>query len=273
MKHLFPILLACLCLAACKKSVDKLNLANADIVEYIETMDVYPDSITGYATYSANNRFVITSEELTKEQYDQLLTDEYVMKEPELIDKNSICYKELFEKSKWNIKRYGLMRNLVDDDYNFREDDCCIWPESIYYYKETKQYRFDIGSPMTTESFMISENGHVDTTYMQSETRSYGENHIFVGQKGHDCDFHGSLWFYFYDEPNHHMIPLCHYVDYRWSEETPEFNLCWISGDELLVSAISTGNSGVYGWAGGYRATNLAPYGTPVYYKLRLSYK
>ena len=60
MKRIIPILLACLCLAACKKSVDKLNLANADIVEYIETMDVYADSITGYATYSANNRFVVT---------------------------------------------------------------------------------------------------------------------------------------------------------------------------------------------------------------------
>ena len=56
-------------------------------------------------------------------------------------------------------------------------------------------------------------------------------------------------------------------MDYRWCEEAENFNLCWISENELLVSAASTGNS-VWGWAGGYKPTNLAPHGTPVYYKL-----
>lgn len=266
MKRLFPILLACLCLAACKKSVDKLNLANADIVEYIETTDVYADSITGYATYSANNRFVITSEELTKEQYDQLLTDKYTIK-PKKVAKNTTLYARLCKHFE-DCDKNCLYKIMDEEDYEYFSEEI-----SILYYQETKQYEFSIPLPISWVSSMISENGIVDTTYMQSETTCYGKNLIFVGQEGHDCDFHGSIWFYLFDEPNHHMIPLCHYVDYRWSEETPEFNLCWISGDELLVSAISTGNSGVYGWAGGYRATNLAPYGTPVYYKLRLSYK
>lgn len=270
MKRLIPILLACLCLTACQKSVNKLNLANADIVEYNETTKVYADSITGYATFSAGNRFVVTSEDITEEHYKQLLTDEYTMK-PVKIDHKSERYKELFEKSKWNIKRYGFMHYGVED-YNFGEDEDRIEFDWIYYYKETKQFRFDIGSPMTIESFMISADDVIDTTYMQSERSSYGKNLIFVGQEGHDCDYHGSLWFYLYDEPNHHMIPLCHYVDFRWSEDTWDCNLCWISEDELLVSAISSGNNEVHGWVGGYKPSDLAPYGTPVYYKLRLSY-
>ena len=36
---------------------------------------------------------------------------------------------------------------------------------------------------------MMTEDGIVDTTYMQSETRTYGTNRIFVGQEGFDCDW------------------------------------------------------------------------------------
>ena len=125
--------------------------------------------------------------------------------------------------------------------------------------------------PLTTVSFMMTEDGIIDTTFMQSETSTYGTNLIFVGQEGHDCDFHGSLWFYYYDSSAHHMIPLCHYMDYRWCEEAEGFNFCWISDNELLVKAASTGNNSEWGWVGGYRPTNLAPHGTPVYYKLTIT--
>ena len=125
-------------------------------------------------------------------------------------------------------------------------------------------------APLTNESFMMTEDGIIDSTFMQSETRTYGTNRIFVGQEGSDCDFHGSLWFYYYDSSAHHMIPLCHYMDFRWCEEAENYNLCWISENELLVSAASTGNN-EWGWVGGYKPTNLAPHGTPVYYKLTLT--
>ena len=116
---------------------------------------------------------------------------------------------------------------------------------------------------------MMTEDGIVDSTFMQSETSTYGTNGVFVGQRGHDCDFHGDLWFYWHDVQRHHMIPLCHYMDYRWSEDVEDFNICWISDDELLVSAVSTGDVGQ--WAGGYKPTTLAPNGTPVYYKLKIT--
>jgi hypothetical protein len=66
------------------------------------------------------------------------------------------------------------------------------------------------------------------------------------------------------------MVPLCHYLDYRWNEECYGFSLCWISDNELLVSACSDGNS-QWGYAGGYKPTTLAPHGTPVYYKLTIT--
>ena len=150
-----------------------------------------------------------------------------------------------------------------------REDDE-IRADAISYFPETKQYEFMMWVPLTTVSFMMTEDGIVDTTFMQSETSTYGTNRIFVGQEGHDCDFTGSLWFYRYDEENHHMVPLCHYLDYRWNEECYGFNLCWISDNELLVSACSNGNS-QWGYAGGYKPTTLAPHGTPVYYKLTIT--
>ena len=142
----------------------------------------------------------------------------------------------------------------------------------IIHYPETKQYEFALWSPMTYESFMMTEEGIVDSTFMQSEWSTYGTNGIFVGQQGHDCDFHGDLWFYWYDVQRHHMVPLCHYMDYRWSEDGVEqgFNISWISDNELLVAAVSNGNS-EWGWAGGYKPTTLAPWGTPVYYKLKIT--
>ena len=145
-----------------------------------------------------------------------------------------------------------------------------IKADAISYFPETKQYEFMMWIPLTTVSFMMTEDGIVDTTFMQSETSTYGTNRIFVGQEGQDCDFTGSLWFYRYDEQNHHMVPLCHYLDYRWNEECYGFNLCWISDNELLVSASSNGNS-QWGYAGGYKPTTLAPRGTPVYYKLTIT--
>ncbi|MBQ3983617.1 MAG: hypothetical protein II633_07570, partial [Bacteroidales bacterium] len=60
-----------------------------------------------------------------------------------------------------------------------------------------------------------------------------------------------------------------HYLDYRWNEDC-DFNLCWISDNELLVKAVSNGNS-QWGWVGGYKPTTLAPHGTPVYYKLTIT--
>ncbi len=61
-------------------------------------------------------------------------------------------------------------------------------------------------------------------------------------------------------------------LDYRWSEDCEDFHLCWISEDELVVSAVSTGS--LYsGWVGGYHAKDLAPFGTPIYYKLEIIMK
>ena len=273
MKRNLFILFAGICLCACHHATCGIGLENADIVEYVEMPEEYADSITGYATFSVGNRFMILSEEITKEQYEQLLTDDYVIK-PKTVDPKSTLYNELSDKSQENIKRYGSMRGYIEEDYGFVEErECDFSLGQIYYYPETKQYNFNLNAPLTTESFMIMEGNVTDSTFMQSETKTYGKNRIFVGQKGHDCDFHGSLWFYWYDESNQHMTPLCHYLDYRWSEDTYDFNLCWISADEILVSAISTGNNFVHGWAGGYKPADLAPWGTQVYYKLRLTYK
>ena len=260
---------------ACKNGAQRLAAIDfANVKEYIAADDenFKVDSINGYSTFSADNRIVIVPEEITKKEYERLLTDKYTLN-PIATDTNSALYAELDSLSRPNARRYDLIRGFTLDDEMLQEirgEYEESQAESIYYFPETKQYEFVMWAPLTTESFMMTEDGIIDSTFMQSETRTYGTNRIFVGQEGHDCDFTGSLWFYRYDEQNHHMVPLCHYLDYRWNEECYGFSLCWISDNELLVSACSDGNS-QWGYAGGYKPTTLAPHGTPVYYKLTIT--
>ena len=272
------IILAVLCgiglMTACNSGAQHLAAIDfANVQEYIAADDenYRVDSINGFSTFSADNRIVIVPEEITKKEYERLLTDKYTL-HPVAIDTNSALYAELDSLSRPNAKRLYLMRGYTPDDEMLQEirGNEEIRADSIYYFPETKQYEFMMWVPLSTVSFMMTEDGIVDTTFMQSETRTYGTNRIFVGQEGHDCDFTGSLWFYRYDEQNHHMVPLCHYLDYRWNEECYGFSLCWISDNELLVSACANGNS-QWGYAGGYKPTTLAPHGTPIYYKLTIT--
>ena len=261
-------------LTACTSGAQRHTAIDfANIQEYIAADDenFKVDSINGYSTFSADNRIVIVPKEITKKEYERLLTDKYTL-HPVAIDTNSALYAELDSLSRPNARHLYLMRGYTPDDEMLQEirGNEEIRADSIYYFPETKQYEFMMWVPLSTVSFMMTEDGIVDTTFMQSETRTYGTNRIFVGQEGHDCDFTGSLWFYRYDEQNHHMVPLCHYLDYRWNEECYGFSLCWISDNELLVSACSNGNS-QWGYAGGYKPTTLAPHGTPVYYKLTIT--
>ena len=272
------ITLAVLCgiglMTACNSGAQHLAAIDfSNVQEYIAADDenFKVDSINGYSTFSADNRIVIVPEEITKKEYERLLTDKYTL-HPVAIDTNSALYAELDSLSRPNARHLYLMRGYTPYDemlQEIREDDE-IRADAISYFPETKQYEFMMWVPLTTVSFMMTEDGIVDTTFMQSETSTYGKNRIFVGQEGHDCDFTGSLWFYRYDEENHHMVPLCNYLDYRWNEECYGFKLCWISDTELLVSACSNGNS-QWGYAGGYKPTTLAPHGTPVYYKLTIT--
>ncbi len=273
MKKVF-LTLAVLCavamMAGCKGDIDFANV-RAYTASDDEHLNV--DSINGYSTFSTDGRLVVIPEEITREQYERLLTDRYTV-QPVAVDTGSSLYAELYQKGSQNAIRYYLERGLMENEVVLEN----VLAESDYlpiiHYPETKQYEFALWSPMTYESFMMTEEGIVDSTFMQSEGSTYGTNGIFVGQQGHDCDFHGDLWFYWYDVQRHHMVPLCHYMDYRWSEDGVEqgFNICWISDNELLVAAVSNGNS-EWGWAGGYKPTTLAPWGTPVYYKLKITIK
>ena len=273
------IILAVLCgiglMTACNSGAQHLAAIDfSNVQEYIAADDenFKVDSINGYSTFSADNRIVIVPEEITKKEYERLLTEKYTLY-PVAIDTNSALYAELDSLSRPNARHLYLMRGYTPDDEMLQEirGDDEIKADAISYFPETKQYEFMMWVPLTTVSFMMTGDGIVDTTFMQSETRTYGTNRIFVGQEGHDCDYHGSLWFYRYDEQTHHMIPLCHYKDYRWFEDCYDFNFCWISNNELLLKAASTGNNSEWGWVGGYRPTNLAPHGTPVYYKLTIT--
>ena len=270
------VLCAVAMMAACKsgtKDVSKLDFQH--IKEFIpfDSMEYYADSIDGYATFSAEDNIVVIPEEITREQYERLLTDKYTV-QPVTVDTGSSLYAELYQKGSQNAIRYYLERGHMENEEvleNVLAESDDYLP--IIHYPETKQYEFALWSPMTYESFMMTEDGIVDSTFMQSETSTYGTNGIFVGQQGHDCDFHGDLWFYWYDVQRHHMVPLCHYMDYRWSEDGVEqgFNICWISDNELLVAAVSNGNGGEC--AGGYKPSGLAPNDTPVFYKLKIATK
>ena len=275
MKRLFFKLVAIMSLlTACKEGSVNSNLFNVETIkEFIESPyeQYYADSIHGYATFSADSMIVVIPKEITKEQYEKLMTDRYTM-HPVLVDNNSVLSEELNRVTQQNVIRYMKARDLYEGDFLLEKRGRNKSKANvIYHYPETRQYEFVLFTPLTSESFMMTEDGIIDSTFMYSEISTYGINKIFVGQQGNDCDFHGDLWFYLYDEKNHHMISLCHYVDYRWSEDGGNFNLCWISENELLVSARSTGNS-EWGWVGGYKPTRLAPYQTPVYYKLMITF-
>jgi hypothetical protein len=272
--HLLAVLCGIGLMTACNSGAQHLTAIDfANVQEYIAANDenFKVDSINGYSTFSADNHIVIVPEEITQKEYERLLTDKYTL-QPVSIDTNSPLYAELYKKGMENTVRYEKVRGLWwEEEDNLQEEERDYYIIPIYHYSETKQYEYVMLAPLTNESFMMTEDGIIDSTFMQSETRTYGTNRIFVGQEGHDCDYHGSLWFYRYDEQTHHMIPLCHYKDYRWFEDCYDFNFCWISNNELLLKAASTGNNSEWGWVGGYRPTNLAPHGTPVYYKLTLT--
>lgn len=258
---------------ACKSGTQHLTIIDfANIQEYTEAEGTAykVDSINGYSTFSVDNHIVIIPEEITQKEYERLLTDRFTI-QPVAIDTNSPLYAELYKNGLENTVRYNRVRGFwLEEENELLEKEQGTYIIPIYHYPETKQYEYVMLAPLTNESFMMTEDGIIDSTFMQSEKRTYGTNGIFVGQEGFDCDFHGSLWFYYYDSSAHHMIPLCHYKDYRWCKEAVNFNLCWISENELLVSASSTGNS-EWGWVGGYKPTDLAPQWTPVYYKLTLT--
>ena len=198
------ITLAVLCgiglMTACNSGAQHLAAIDfANVKEYIAADDenFKVDSINGYSTFSADNRIVIIPQQLTEKQYKRLLTDKYTLR-PVAIDTNSALYAELDSLSRPNARRYDLIRGFTLDDEMLQEirgEYEESQAESIYYFPETKQYEFVMWAPLTTESFMMTEDGIIDSTFMQSETRTYGTNRIFVGQEGHDCDFHGSLWF------------------------------------------------------------------------------
>ena len=263
-------------MTACKngtKVVSKLDFQHIKEFIPVESMEYYADSINGYATFSAENNIVVIPEEITKEQYNKLLTDKYTV-QPVVVDTGSALYAELYEKGLQNSTRYYREHDLLEAEDEMLEKRRSDYRYNIYilHYPATRQYEYALWAPLTYESFMMTEYGIIDSTFMLSEYSTYGTNGIYVGQEGHDCDFHGDLWFYWYDEQRHHMVPLCHYVDYRWSEDGVEqgFDICWISDNELLVAAVSNGNS-EWGWVGGYKPTTLAPDGTPVYYKLTIT--
>ena len=238
---------------ACNSGAQHLAAIDfANVQEYIAANDenYKVDSINGYSTFSVDNRIVIVPEEITQKEYERLLTDKYTL-QPVSIDTNSPLYAELYKKGIENTVRYDIVRGFLEGEHEMLDERRGDYIIPIYHYPETKQYEYVMLAPLTNESFMMTEDGIIDSTFMQSETRTYGTNRIFVGQEGSDCDFHGSLWFYYYDSSANHMIPLCHYKDYRWCEEAENYNLCWISENELLVSAASTGNNSEWGWVGG----------------------
>lgn len=263
-------------MTACKsgtKVVSKLDFQHIKEFIPVESMEYYADSINGYATFSAENNIVVIPEEINKEQYNKLITYKYTV-QPVVVDTGSALYAELYARGLQNSIRYYRVHDLLEAEDEMLEERRSDYRYNIYirHYPATRQYEYALWAPLTYESFMMTEDGIIDSTFMLSEYSTYGTNGIYVGQEGHDCDFHGDLWFYWYDEQRHHMVPLCRYVDYRWSEDGVEqgFDICWISDNELLVAAVSNGNS-EWGWVGGYKPTTLAPDGTPVYYKLTIT--
>lgn len=258
---------------ACKGPDRATSVDYSRICEYTEAPDsvLIVDSILGYATFSADGIVTVIPEEITENQYQKLLTDKYTVNAV-AIDTGTQLFASLDKQTRQNAKRYDILRGLdveYDELLAERREGCESSVSAFYHYPDTKQYECAIWAPLTTESFMMTEDGIIDSTFMQSQTRTYGTNGIFVGAEGFDCDHHASLWFYWYDKSKQHMVPLCHYVDYRWHEDCFGFNLCWVNDSTLLVATKSTGPT-TYGWVGGYKANDIAPFGTPVYYKLSL---
>ena len=260
------------CMQMARNKYDN-QLSFRDVKEFAEVANVkyHADSLTGYATFSADNNIVIIPEEISEEQYNYY-KNKYSGKYTEdsvFIDSDNDQFAALYDKARDFIERFYRERGIDSLDFEeFCPNPVIIHPISITESAE-RLYCISLAEPLTSEAFIMTEDGFCDTTMMHSNVYSFGINGFFVGQEGHDCDFCGDLWFYWYDARSRHMVTLCHYLDYRWSDEC-DLKLCWISDDELLVAAVSCGNS-EYRCFGGYQRTNLAPAGSPVFYKLRLT--
>ena len=150
-------------LTACTSGVQRLTAIDfANIQEYIAADDenYRVDSINGFSTFSADNRIVIVPKEITKKEYDRLLTDKYTLHSV-AIDTNSALYAELDSLSRPNARHLYLMRGYTPDDEMLQEirGNEEIRADSIYYFPETKQYEFMMWVPLSTVSFMMTEDG------------------------------------------------------------------------------------------------------------------
>ena len=93
------------------------------------------------------------------------------------------------------------------------------------------------------DKFVNSPEFWNNVNQVESYSNRFFENYVGYGQGG------SYGWFYFKSLSD--------------DQVNPDFdNWAWTS---------VPGNNSEWGWVGGYRPTNLAPHGTPVYYKLTIT--
>ena len=138
--------------------------------------------------------------------------------------------------------------------------------KNISHFTETDEDIVDIWHENDMEAVFVSHNKADSCIIAGGDYGIYGKNRIYVGCAGFDCDNH--VWLFFYqtfDEPYHHTFFLCEYRNgatfdrpYETQEELDQWYLdnpmVWYKG-ALYFRAFE-----YYEW-------------TPIYYKLRLSYK
>ena len=119
MKRLFIILSAVAILAACKNETTKqlcMDLSHIQAFVPADDVDYYADSINGYATFSAENNIMIIPEEITKEQYEDLLRDKCVFRSNE-IESGTALYAELDKKAGKNVAKQKTTAFDCDPTY------------------------------------------------------------------------------------------------------------------------------------------------------------
>ena len=216
---------------------------NQEIREYVPKEDQYVTVHNNGGSYffPDDGMYGLTSQYISKEQYDSLKSFSYEM-EKENIDLKSAKAKELMALTRDTTTLIGnLLREYLYDENDV--DD--VWGPNglgaihrISYYKQTDQYELNIPQPIETISFML--NGEkADTTFLKSEDSSYAKNGLYAGRVGQDCDFCCDICFYLYDESNRRMVPVGQYQNLHWdfceySGENDSGEMKWIAPGKLL---------------------------------------
>ena len=185
-------------------------------------------SVNGKTEDTQNVKYWLTQKEITKKEYKRLQRKDYSIK-GKTIKKNKV-------NPEWVKYAIRLSKDIQDDVETY-----CT------YYKDTKQWNISFNIGYRTVSYMVSEDGIIDSTIIEGDG-TYSKDGMYASWEDHDSDFHCSI--FFYKNMNGHMKQIFHYFNPDIAEEVYSsdeneykcfggYDFQWVAPGKLILYAYS----------------------------------